>query len=288
MEVIMRFLLGAILLSAAVVPCFAQAEPQIFSFKVGKIEVITLVETRRDGGVPAHLIGADQDMLDFYFPDGTSQSQINAFLVRNGRKNILIDTGFGTALFDNLKSLGVSPESVSAVLMTHLHGDHIGGLAKDGKPLFPKATVYLAAPEREYWTKTNVNPAAVAALEAYGKRVKTFNPAQLSGKPKKLLAGLFPIAAFGHTPGHTLFMIESQKQKLLVIADLLHVEKIQFARPDVSVTYDTDPVMAAETRRKVLEYAAVNNIPIAGMHVLYPSIGKVSADNTGFVFTPAK
>jgi len=284
-----RMLCG-ILLGAALVPCFSQEqpEPQIFSYKVGKIEVITLVENRRSGGVPSNLIGADQEMLDAYFPDGVSQSQTNAFLVRNGKKNILIDTGFGTALFDNLKSLGVSPDAVSAVLLTHMHGDHIGGLAKDGKPLFPKATVYLAAPEKEYWTKTNVNQAAVDALNAYGKRVKTFNPADLGTKLKKLLAGIFPIAAFGHTPGHTLFMIESAKQQLLIVADLAHVERIQFPQPDVSITYDTDPVMAAQIRRKILDYAATNKIPIAGMHLLYPSIGTLSADGAGFIFTAAR
>jgi glyoxylase-like metal-dependent hydrolase (beta-lactamase superfamily II) len=285
-----RYVLCGMLLGAVIVPCFSQEqpEPQIFSFKVGKIEVITLVENRRSGGVPSHLIGADQEMLDQYFADGVSQSQTNAFLVRNGKKNILIDTGFGTTLFDNLKSLGVSPEAVSAVLLTHMHGDHIGGLERDGKPLFPKATVYLAAAEKDYWTKTNVNQAAVNALNAYGKRVKTFNPAELEKKAKKLLAGIFPIAAFGHTPGHTLFMVESAKQKLLICADLLHVEKIQFARPDVSVTYDVDPVQAAQTRRTVLDYAASNRIPIAGMHLVYPSIGTVSADGAGFIFTAAE
>jgi glyoxylase-like metal-dependent hydrolase (beta-lactamase superfamily II) len=268
-------------------PLAASAEePMIFSYKVGKMEVVTLVETRRTWTVP--VINVEQEVMDVYFPDGTAQSQVNAFLVRNGRKNILIDTGFGTTLFDNLNSLGISPEAINAVLITHLHGDHFSGLAKDGVALFPKATVYLAAAERDFWTNINVNDDAVAALNAYGKRVKTFNPGELGTKIKSLLPGITPIAAFGHTPGHTIFMIESNKQRLLVLGDLKHVEQIQFDRPEVSVRFDTDPAKAAEVRRTVFDYVAAHDIPIASMHLLYPSIGKLVADGTGFVFSAAK
>ena len=269
-----------LLLAAAMVPAFA--EENIFAYKVGQFEVWTLVETRRQGGLPSVLIGAGEELLNQFFPGGTSQSETNTFLVRGGGKTILIDTGFGTTLFESLKTLGVSPDKIDAVLLTHMHGDHIGGLQKDGKALFPKAKIYLARQERDYWTQTNVNLGAVAALAPYGKKVETFLPGELGAKIKELLPGVTPIAAFGHTPGHTMFMIENSGQKLLVWGDLMHVEVVQFPRPEISVTYDTDPAAAAASRKQVLEYAASNNIPIAGMHLLYPAIGTVSKDGGGY------
>lgn len=273
-------ILCGLLLAAAMIPVFA--EENIFAYKVGKFEVWTLVESRRQGGLPSVLINAGEELLNEYFPDGTSQSETNTFLVKGGGKTILIDTGFGTTLFESLKTLGVSPDKIDAVLLTHLHGDHIGGLQKDGAALFPKAKIYLAQQERDYWTKTNVNQGAVAALAPYGKRVQTFLPGELGSKIKELLPGLTPVAAFGHTPGHTMFMIENGGHKLLIWGDLMHVEAVQFPRPEISVTYDTDPVAAAVVRKRVLEYAAANKVPIAGMHLLYPAIGTVSEDGNGY------
>jgi glyoxylase-like metal-dependent hydrolase (beta-lactamase superfamily II) len=279
------FLCGFIIGMAAL-PVFA--DENIFVWKIGGFEVWTLVENRRQGGVPANLIGADEAALARYFPDGKSMSETNTFLVKGGGKTVLIDTGFGTTLFDSMKTLGIAPNSIDAVLLSHMHGDHIGGLQKDGKALFPKAKVYLARQERDYWTKTNVNQGAVAALAPYGSKVETFLPGELGTKLKELLPGITPIAAFGHTPGHTLFMVESDGQKLLIWGDLMHAELIQFPRPDISISYDTDPVLAAASRKKVLEYVVANNIPIAGMHLLYPAIGTVSKDGEAYKLTPAR
>jgi glyoxylase-like metal-dependent hydrolase (beta-lactamase superfamily II) len=264
------------------------ADANIFAYKVGSFEVWTLVENRRQGGVPTILIGADKAALDRYYPAGTSESETNTFLIRGGGKTVLVDTGFGTTLFESMKALNISPDSVDAVLLTHMHGDHIGGLQKNGKPLFSKAKVYLAQQERDYWTKTNVNQGAVAALAAYPGKIETFAPGELGSKIAELLPGITPIAAFGHTPGHTLFMVESAGQKLLIWGDLMHAEAIQFPRPDISVTYDTDPVMAAASRKKVLEYVTEHKIPIAGMHLVYPAIGSVSVDGAGYRLSAAK
>jgi glyoxylase-like metal-dependent hydrolase (beta-lactamase superfamily II) len=132
-----------------------------------------------------------------------------------------------------------------------------------------------------------MNQGAVAALAAYPGRVETFRPGAIGTRISELLPGISPIAAFGHTPGHTLFMVESAGRKLLIWGDLMHAEAIQFPRPDISVTYDTDPAMAAASRKKVLEYVTANNIPIAGMHLVYPAVGRVSADGNGYRLTPA-
>jgi len=102
------------------------------------------------------------------------------------------------------------------------------------------------------------------------------------------LPGIKPIAAYGHTPGHTAFLIEEGKGRLLIAGDFLHVALVQFPAPDVSATYDVDPKAAAAARRQLLAFAANNKIPIGGMHIVYPAIGAVEAAGTGFKFVPGR
>jgi glyoxylase-like metal-dependent hydrolase (beta-lactamase superfamily II) len=101
-----------------------------------------------------------------------------------------------------------------------------------------------------------------------------------------LLPGISPIAAYGHTPGHTIFQIENGGEKFLIIGDLLHVALVQFPVPEISATYDMDQSAAAAIRRQTLDYAAKNNIPVGGMHIVYPGTGAVTVEDSGFKFTP--
>ncbi|MFP3090620.1 MBL fold metallo-hydrolase [Treponema sp. TIM-1] len=278
----MKTVFYGVLLGVTAVSGFA-ADEGIFSYRVGRFEIFMLVENQGQGR-SSLLIGADARDIERYVPGGTYQSATNTFLIRTGEKNILVDTGFGGAVFNHLKTLGVEAAQIDAVLLTHLHGDHIGGLQKGGKPLFPRATVYLAQEEREFWAGS---ANAAAALAPYGDKVVTFRPGALGADIPELLPGITAIAAFGHTPGHTLYLVQSGGEGLLIWGDLIHVQGIQFPLPGVSVTYDTDPAAAAAIRTKVLEYAAGNHIPIGGMHLVYPAIGTVSPQGNGYRLTPA-
>jgi glyoxylase-like metal-dependent hydrolase (beta-lactamase superfamily II) len=283
-------ILGGLFLASMAVNVFA-ADHSVFTWKTGGFEVNMLVETRSVGR-PSILLGVSPAQLAEYFPDGTYQSEVNTFLIRGNGHTVVVDTGFGGAIFENMKQLGVKPEDVDAVLLTHMHGDHIGGLQKDGKSLFPKARIYLAKQEKDYWVDASANAAANAgaraALAPYGAKVETFNPGNISGGAPEILPGITAAAAFGHTPGHTVFLLESNGEKLLIWGDLMHVQGIQFPLPDTSVSYDTDPVAAAAVRKQILDYAVKNNVPIAGMHLAYPALGRVEAAGAGYRFVPAK
>jgi glyoxylase-like metal-dependent hydrolase (beta-lactamase superfamily II) len=248
-----------------------------------------LVESQRDGSAGI-LVGADEALLGRLIPKEGFQHSANAFLIQAPGQNILIDTGTGAGgiIIDKIKKLGVEPQDVNAVLITHLHGDHFGSMQADGKAVFPNAKVYLSVKEHEYFTKTNVNQGAAAALAPYASQTVTFEPGQLGESLTEILPGITPIAAYGHTPGHTIFLIENGNVKFLVIGDLLHVAVVQFPVPEISATYDMDQVEAASTRRHVLNYAAQSKIPIGGMHIVYPGAGEVSAEGNGFKFTQAE
>jgi glyoxylase-like metal-dependent hydrolase (beta-lactamase superfamily II) len=224
-------------------------------------------------------------MLQKYLPDRTFQSEVNAFLIRTPDKNILIDAGLGRNLLDNLQSLDVSPGQINIILLTHMHGDHIGGLLRDGKPVFPNAEMYLSQPEYDHWSKSE-NKQALNVLSAYKNKLKLFIPEELGSKKANLFAGFQGIADYGHTPGHTAYLIESGSARLLIWGDLAHVMAVQMPHPEIAVTYDSNPKQAIEYRRKILKYVVKNNIPVAGMHIVSPAIGDVIAEGTGYEFTP--
>ncbi|MDR0302126.1 MAG: MBL fold metallo-hydrolase [Treponema sp.] len=268
---------------------YASESDGIYALKVGQYEVYIMVESERDGNTGI-LVGADEAVLGRYIPAEGFKHTANAVLIKAPKQNILIDTGTGAGgiIIEKIKKLGVQPENVDAVLLTHLHGDHFGSLQKDGAAVFTKAKVYISAKELEFFTKTNVNQGAVAALAPYGSKVITFEPGELGKKLKEIVPGISPIAAYGHTPGHTLYLLENKKEKLLIVGDLLHIALVQFPVPEISATYDMDQKAAGAVRRQVLDYAAKNKIAIAGMHIVYPGTGSVSAEGSGFKFSPNK
>jgi len=275
----------------------AQETGNVFTFKLGSVEVHLLSEGQQAGN-SGILIGATPEMLQKALPEGSFTSATNAFLVRSAGKNILIDVGFGRNLFDNLQSFGVSAEQIDAVLITHAHGDHIGGLLRDGTASFPNATLYLAQAEHDYWTNDEIMNKAPESyhggfqfvqnvVSVYKERLHLFTPDELGAEVNMLFPDIQAVAAYGHTPGHTMFLIGSGEQRLLIWGDLTHALPVQMLYPQLAVTYDVDTEQAIASRLKVLEYVSKNNIPIAGMHIAFPGMGSIKANSEGgYVFTP--
>jgi glyoxylase-like metal-dependent hydrolase (beta-lactamase superfamily II) len=285
----MKVVLFLVLFASVLAGGFAMENDGIFTMQVGQFEVTMLVESEREGST-AIIPSAGADILARNIPAAGFRHTANAFLVRSPSQTILVDagTGAGGVLLNKLQSIGVEPANVDTILITHLHGDHFGGLHQNGRALFPNARVYLSRLEHDHFTRIAPNENAVRALNAYGARLQTFDPAPLTGNPRELLPGITPIAAYNHTPGHTVFLVESNGQKLLIIGDLLHVALVQFPHPEISATFDMDPQGSAAIRRQILSYAAANRIPVGGMHIVYPGIGNVEAAGNGFRFTPLR
>lgn len=293
----MRSVFVCIVISVIPGMLWAQDSPDVFTYKVGEIEVNLLSESQSQGD-PGILIDATPEMLKQTIPEGTFPSAVNAFLIRSGGKIILVDAGLGTKLFDNLLSLGVSPKEIDVVFLTHLHGDHTGGMFRDGQNAFPNAYIYVSDPEYRYWMsdeKMKALPAgkrkgfesARRVLAAYEEKLVLFAPDDLGSNSENQLAGLKAIAAYGHTPGHTMFLVESGEDKLLIWGDLTHALPVQLAYPQLAVTYDVDPQLAAGSRIATLQYVVENNIPVAGMHVPYPGMGRITAaSGSGYYFSP--
>ncbi len=225
----------------------------------------------------------------------TAQSvmNINAYVVQGRGHTILIDagaggfSGWGGRLATSLVAAGVDPAEIDTILMTHAHPDHAGGLAGElGFSHFANAELVLNRSELAFWgDDANLNRAAAGtrpvfqlarnAFDAFKTRTRTFE------KMGEVLSGIVAYPFPGHTIGHTGYMIESDGQRLLIWGDIVHYPDIQVARPDVTIAFDSDPAMAAQTRLKVLDMASAENLLIAGMHLNMPSFARVRRQDNG-------
>ena len=289
-----KFLLLLLLLSTYNLT--AQEDESPITYEIGSFNVTVLPEGsgQRKADI---LIGATQEMLNQYLPKGTYTSAVNAFLIETDDKTVLVDAGYGKKLLANLEICGKSPEKIDIILLTHMHGDHIGGLLQNNKKSFPNAMLYIPQFEYDYWMNNEIMQnlpenrrgsftQARKVIEAYKNNIILFISGELDGITHEVFPGIRSVAAYGHTPGHTVYLLESDSHRFMIWGDLTHVTPIQAAYPQIAVTYDTDPVKAVESRQHILQYLSDNKIDIAGMHIEYPGIGKLSKSKSGgYTFT---
>jgi glyoxylase-like metal-dependent hydrolase (beta-lactamase superfamily II) len=224
---------------------------------------------------------------------------IHGFLVDAGGRRVLIDAGAGGSmgatagrLPENLTAAGVAPASVQAILLSHLHGDHVGGIVDaQGRPRYPNATLYAHAAEVAFWTSPESAAAAPEAmrpffqlarnaLAAYQGRLRTFTAAG------EIVPGITAEPIPGHTPGHTIYRLKSGDQELVFLGDLIHSLPVQMPRPDVTLQFDVDQPAARAARLALLQRLAGQTAQVAGPHFPFPGIGRIERNGQVYSFTP--
>ena len=219
--------------------------------------------------MPAELFaGQNDELLNEILPDGYADASINVFLLKGEKNIVLFDAGLGESrhgqTISKLDSLGITPEQITDICITHFHGDHIGGLLDtNGKAVFPKAKIYFSKTEYEAWTTGPLqeqNQSVNAMLEAYNNRCVIFEAGDT------IIDGIVTIAAPGHTPGHTMY----DTGDAIIAGDLIHAVALQVEHPEFCAKYDFEPNLATETRKSVLEIARTTHKPLAGMHFPAP------------------
>jgi len=302
--------LAAPVLPGVVTPVLARAPladtqpPAFYRQKFGTSE-LTVVS---DGTLPVGeaskvFVGSEAAGVDdlikanFLSPENVRLQQ-NLLILNTGDKLVLFDSGMGTSklfgpttgqLLANLKAAGFEPKDFDAVVCSHAHVDHIGGLvAADGSAIFPNAQIYIDQSDFEFWTDE-------AKLEGAGKPFVEVSRAQLLPLRDRLvffkdgqevLSGVQAMAAPGHTVGHTCFVVTSGNQGLCVLADIAHHHIALIEKPRIEFAYDTDAKQAVASRLRVLDMLAANRMPAIAYHFPWPGIGHFVKAGDGFRYIP--
>lgn len=288
----------------AAAPMVKTSAPGYYRVMLGDFEVTALSDGTVDLPVDQLLMNttpaAVEKALAASFEKTPLETSVNAYLVNTGSKLVLIDTGAGTLfgptlgkLVDNLKASGYQPEQIDEIVITHMHPDHVGGLAKDGKMVFPNAIVRADKRDADYWlSKENLAKAAAAdkgmfqgAMASLGPYVaaKHFQP--FDGGTE-IVPGIRAEPTPGHTPGHASYVVQSQGQKLVIWGDLVHVQAVQFDRPSVTIHFDSNPKQAEAERKAEFARAAKQGYLVAGAHIAFPGLGHVRAAGKAYQWVP--
>lgn len=277
--------------------------PDIHKFKVGDFQVLVVKDGARPSANPQEIFGTNQSaeavgtlLNDNFLPADKFVNSFSPTLVDTGSEVILFDTGLGKAaraqgggrLIEGLAAAGYMPEDISIVVITHMHGDHIGGIMEDGKPAFPKARYVAGETEYNFWSD-----AARAGTPAEGNHKAVL--ANVKPHAEKMtflkdggdvISGITAMTAPGHTPGHLIFNIESEGKRLVLTADTANHYILSLERPEWEVRFDMDKAQAAATRKKVYDMIATDKVAFLGYHMPFPAVGFAEKQETGYRFVP--
>ncbi len=212
---------------------------------------------------------------------------VNAFLVEGRGVRALVDAGTGDTmgpelgkLPENLVAAGVPLDSITHILLTHIHPDHSNGLIDGaGAAWFPKAEVVVQEDEIKFWNDRDLSQAA------HDRQRKNMINARRSLVPYadrttrigdgEFLPGIHAMKSPGHTPGHNTWTIEGGGDSLIIWGDTIHMAFMQLQRPEIAFIFDTDPEQAVQSRLRLLDRVAADRTRVAGMHLDFPGFGYV-------------
>lgn len=307
---------GASLLSAPMIMTRAEAAttganenmnaaplPQINQFKVGSFKFTVVKDGASVLERPYETFGTNQAretvqelLARNFLPTDKLVNTYSPVVVDTGSDVVLFDTGFGAPmrakgagmLLDGLKAAGYTPDRITVVALTHMHGDHIGGLMENGAPAFPNARYAAGRVEYDFWTDT----ARAGTPAEGGHKLVLSNVVPLADKMTflkegdEVVPGMAAILAPGHTPGHLVYRLESDGKTFFLTGDTANHYILSLGRPDWEVRFDMDKAQAAASRRKIFDMIAVEKNAFLGYHMPFPAVGFVEKADGGYRFVP--
>jgi len=281
--------------------------PYFYRFKLGSAECTVVSDGQLPLGNPdAAFLNISKDEIarelhDNFLPSSNAVLEQNILIVNFGDRVVLFDTGMGSdtlfgattgKLQTTLHGAQIDPAQVDAVVMSHAHIDHCGGLINDdGKRNFPNAQYFIGQPDFDYWTDDSKIPSNYPArphfLRQARKNLLPVKDAMHFYKDnEQILPGVTALSAPGHTVSHTIFMIESGGQQICYVGDLAHHSVLLLEHPHTQFAYDTDAVQSGNSRARMLGMLAANRIPLLAYHFAWPGIGHVAKEGEGFRYFP--
>ncbi|MEL6563470.1 MAG: MBL fold metallo-hydrolase [Pseudomonadota bacterium] len=271
----------------AAAPMLGASQPPFKRVKLGGFEVTNLLAGTAVREDPQSIFGMNVDKETFEEVSNANKLPLNAaqffftpVVVNTGSELILFDTGLNPAgTTAALEAAGYTADQVDKVVITHMHGDHIGGLQTDGTPTYGNAQHYAGAVEMNHW--------AAAENERFDTIVKPLMDAfTMLDDGASVASGVTGMAAFGHTPGHMVYMLESDGAQLMLGADFANHYVWSLGYPDWEVRFDMDKAAAAATRKRLLDMMSVDGVPFSSYHMPWPAFGFVEKAGDGYRYVP--
>jgi glyoxylase-like metal-dependent hydrolase (beta-lactamase superfamily II) len=279
--------------------------PSVARRKVGAVTVTALSDGFIDvpygvfTGAPAAEIEAAFSARFARRPSGTHRIGFTVWLIEDGDKLVLVDSGYaGVAgattgrLPAALAAVGVRPEDIDAVAITHMHADHVSGLVMQGRPAFPNAEVFINRADIAHFTDPARAAAAPEALkghfQAAARVVATIPSARLQSfdGTRTITPSISTIDLTGHTPGHTGYRIANGGESLLLVADALFDPSLHPGRTDLGIVFESDPAAATAMRARLFPQAAEERALLAATHMPFPGMGRIGRDGGKLTWVP--
>jgi glyoxylase-like metal-dependent hydrolase (beta-lactamase superfamily II) len=283
-----------------------QQAPAFYRSKVGDIEITAIsdgygtfpkIEGFVRNATPEAVSAA---LAEGFMPTDRVQIPFTTLVVNTGGKLVLIDTGNGDLAaptsgiwMKNFRAAGFTPDDVDMVVISHFHGDHVNGLRlKDGTAVFPKAEIKVSEPEFKFWmSDDNLAKAPDGLKNNFNVARRVFTPmakdVTLYNWEKEVAPGITAHAAPGHTPGHTIFSINSGNASFMAVSDITNVPVLFVRNPDWAVMFDQDPDMARATRHRVLDMVSADKMQVGFYHANFPATGFITRDGGRYNLVPA-